>query len=121
MAGLIRYEVGDAIATIAFARPEKLNAYTPEMGEEAVEAFVRAREDDAVRAVILTGEGRAFCAGVDLDYFRAHMAAAARGESLGDGPRLGEESFVRTWPLELVEYPKPVIAAINGPAFGVGA
>lgn len=112
----LRYEVDDRVATIAFDRDAKLNAYTPEMGEEAVAAFECARDDANVHVVILTGVGRAFCAGVDLDYFEAHMS----GGNLSSGPRLGEEAFVRTWPLELVRYPKPVIAAINGPAFGVG-
>ncbi len=113
---LIRYEVREGIATIAFNRPDKLNAYTPEMGDEAVAAFERARDDEQARVVILTGEGGAFCAGIDLDYFKAHMA----GKNPGKGPKLGEEAFVRSWPLELVEYPKPVIAAINGNAYGVG-
>lgn len=112
----IRYDVRDQIATIALDRPEKLNAYTPEMGEEVVAAFRRARNDVNVRVVILTGEGRAFCAGVDLDCFRAHMS----GETPRSGPTLGGEAFVRTFPLELVDYPKPVIAAINGAAYGVG-
>jgi enoyl-CoA hydratase/carnithine racemase len=112
----IRYDVSDGIATIAFARAEKLNAYTPEMGEEIVAAFTSAREDEAARVVILTGEGRAFCAGVDLDCLETHMA----GQRAESGLQLGEESFVREWPLELVAFPKPVIAAINGAAYGVG-
>lgn len=111
----IRYETRDGIATIAFARPDKLNAYTPEMGEEAVAAFERARGDDAARVVVLTGTGRGFCAGVDLEVFRAHLEGRH-----SRGPALGTEAFVRTWPLDLVAFPKPVIASINGPAYGVG-
>ncbi len=112
----ILYEVSDSIATVTLNRPEKLNAYIPEMGSEVVDAFMRSRADDAVRAVILTGAGRGFCAGVDLDALKAHQAKA----STRQGPRLGEEAFVRSFPLELAEFPKPVIAAINGAAIGVG-
>jgi enoyl-CoA hydratase/carnithine racemase len=112
----ILYEVADGIATLTLHRPEKLNAYTTEMGDEAVAAFRSAREDDAVRAVILTGAGRGFCAGVDLEHLKAHHSGAKAGK----GPRLGEEEFLTRLPLELVEYPKPVIAAVNGAAIGVG-
>jgi 2-(1,2-epoxy-1,2-dihydrophenyl)acetyl-CoA isomerase len=111
-----RYGVDGGIATITLDRPEKLNAYTPQMGEEVVAAFRAAREDDAVRAVILTGAGKGFCAGVDLDALKALHA----GQSTGSGPKLGEEDFIRVLPLELLSYPKPVIAAINGAAIGVG-
>jgi methylglutaconyl-CoA hydratase len=65
--------------------------------------------------VILTGCDDTFCAGIDMEYFKAYMAGETK-----DGPRLGEEHFVNGWPLELVDYPKPVIAAINGSAYGVG-
>jgi len=109
-------DVSDGIGTLTLNRPEKLNAYTTEMGEE-VTAVLRAwRDDPAVRAVILTGAGRGFCAGVDLDHLKAHQA----GGNASKGPRLGEEDFLRKLPLELVEYPKPLIAAVNGAAIGVG-
>jgi 2-(1,2-epoxy-1,2-dihydrophenyl)acetyl-CoA isomerase len=112
----VLYDVADAIATITLNRPDKLNAYTLEMGDEVVDAFRRARADAEVRALILTGAGRGFCAGVDLDALRAHAAAGGAPA----GRRLGEEDFIRELPLELVECPKPVIAAINGAAIGVG-
>ena len=66
----ILYDVDEAIATITLDRPEKLNAYIPAMGEEVVDAFARAKDDDEVRVVVLTGAGRGFCAGVDLDHGR---------------------------------------------------
>ena len=112
----ILYDVDDRVATITLHRPAKLNAYTTEMGDEVVAAFAAARDDASVRAVILTGEGRAFCAGVDLEHLKAHMA----GGNASKKARLGEEEFLRKLPLDLVAYPKPVIAAVNGPAIGVG-
>lgn len=110
----ILYDASDGVATLTLNRPGKLNAYVVEMGEELVDAFGRAREDAGVRAVVLTGAGRGFCAGVDLDALKQQQAGA------GSGPRLGEEDFVRRFPPQLAVFPKPVIAAINGPAIGVG-
>jgi len=112
----IKSEVSGGIATLTLNRPEKLNAYTTEMGEEVAVALRAWRGDPSVRAVILTGAGRAFCAGVDLEHLRAHQA----GQRAGRGPRLGEEDFLRKLPLEMLDYPKPLIAAINGHAVGVG-
>src|SRR5262245_34212048 len=106
----ILYDVADQLATITLNRPEKRNAYLPRMGEEIVAAFRAARDDEKVRAVILTGAGQGFCAGVDLDALKASQTGAA---SAGKGPALGEEEFVRSFPLELREFPKPVIAAVN--------
>jgi enoyl-CoA hydratase/carnithine racemase len=112
----VLFEVSDGVASITLNRPDKLNAYTVEMGEEVVDAFRRARDDQAVRALIFTGAGRGFCAGVDLD----HLKAQAAGGAAPGRPRLGEEDFVRRLPAEILECPKPVIAAINGAAIGVG-
>lgn len=112
----IECETAEGIATIFLNRPEKKNAYTPRMGMEIVAAMETAMADNAVRVVILTGRGDAFCAGVDLDVLQAQMA----GEDTGPGPKLGEEHLVNGWPLDLVAYAKPVIAAINGVAYGVG-
>jgi enoyl-CoA hydratase/carnithine racemase len=112
----ILFDVSDGIATITLNRPDKLNAYTTEMGEEVYDAFGRCRDDDAVRVVILTGAGRGFCAGVDLEHLRAHQS----GENASAGPKLGEEAFLKKLPLEIMEFPKPVIVAMNGAAIGVG-
>ena len=78
----IRYEVADRVLTITLNRPDRLNAFTPTMGRELIEAFDRADADDDVRAVIVTGAGRGFCAGADLggggDTFDWRDASAAR-------------------------------------------
>jgi 2-(1,2-epoxy-1,2-dihydrophenyl)acetyl-CoA isomerase len=105
-----------AIATITLNRPDKLNAYTTSMGDEVTAVFRSLQQDESVRVVILTGAGRAFCAGVDLEHLKAHR----QGENASKGPRLGEEDFLRKLPLEMRDYPKPIIAAINGHAVGVG-
>jgi enoyl-CoA hydratase/carnithine racemase len=114
----ILFDVSDGIASITLNRPEKLNAYITPMGDEVTDAFRRSRDDAAVRAVILTGAGRGFCAGVDLDHLKAHQAGG--NAAAGKGPRLGEEDFLKKLPLELLDYPKPTVAALNGAAIGVG-
>jgi 2-(1,2-epoxy-1,2-dihydrophenyl)acetyl-CoA isomerase len=112
----ILFDVSQGIATITLNRPDKLNAYTTEMGDEVYKAFARAHDDSAISVVILTGAGRGFCAGVDLEHLKAHQT----GGNASVGPRLGEEAFLKKLPLELLEFPKPVIVAINGAAIGVG-
>jgi enoyl-CoA hydratase/carnithine racemase len=111
----IRYEVQDHVLTITLHRPDRLNAFTGTMARELIEAFDRADADDEVRAVVVTGEGRAFCAGADL---------GAGGETFdwrdrqadGEVPRDGGGMVT----LRIFASTKPVIAAINGPAVGVG-
>ncbi len=112
----ILFDIEDGIATITLNRPDKLNAYTTEMGDEVTHAFRSVQRNDEVRVIILTGAGRAFCAGADLEHLKAHAA----GKNVSKGPRLGEEDFLRKLPLEMRDYPKPIIAAINGHAVGVG-
>ncbi|HJQ84656.1 MAG TPA: crotonase/enoyl-CoA hydratase family protein, partial [Candidatus Binatia bacterium] len=108
----IRYEVADALLTITLHRPEKLNAFTPRMMRELLDAFDRADADDAVRVVIVTGAGRAFCAGADLSGGGGTFAAPDAVTVHRDGGGLVA--------LRIYESKKPVIAAINGPAVGVG-
>lgn len=109
------YELAGAVATITLNRPEALNACTVALKEDLLAALKRAHEDAAVRAVVLTGAGRAFCVGQDL---REHAGTLAAGEQ-------GVESTVREHytpiALGLATMPKPVVAAVNGMAAGAGA
>jgi enoyl-CoA hydratase/carnithine racemase len=111
----IRYEVEDGVLTITLDRPERLNAFTPTMLAELIEAFDRADADDAVRAVIVTGAGRGFCAGADLGRGGSTFDWRERQQG-GEVPRDGGGQVS----LRIYESAKPVIAAINGPAVGVG-
>ncbi|MGW5318355.1 crotonase/enoyl-CoA hydratase family protein [Nocardia thailandica] len=108
----IRLDVTDSVATITLDRPARLNAYTLAMGAELIAAFDTIDADDGIRAVVLTGAGRAFCAGADL----AGGADTFAAPDLGETPRDGGGELV----LRMFECRKPVIAAINGPAVGVG-
>ena len=113
----IRYEVQDRVATVTLHRPEKLNAFTRRMRDELIDAFGRADADDGVRAVIVTGAGRAFCAGADLSGGGATFDYARRDDAGEDDHRDGGGRVS----LSIFALKKPVIAAINGPAVGVGA
>jgi enoyl-CoA hydratase/carnithine racemase len=105
----ILYDVDDRIATITLNRPDKLNAFTGTMREELIDAFDKADGDDDVRVVIVTGAGRAFCAGADLSKGGDTFSF---DDSFRDGG--GQVS------LRIFEAKKPVIGAINGPGVGVG-
>jgi enoyl-CoA hydratase/carnithine racemase len=111
----IRYEVADQVLTITLDRPERLNAWTPTMAAELIAAFDAADTDDDVRAIVVTGAGRGFCAGADLA--RGGSTFDWRERQAGDEiPRDNGGQFT----LRVFESVKPVIAAINGPAVGVG-
>lgn len=115
----IGYEVEGSTAIITLDRPDHLNAFTYTMLGELLEAFDRTDADDDVRVVIVTGRGRAFCAGADLSMGGETFDAAAQGVSSrpsGAAPRDGGGLLV----LRIFRSTKPVIAAINGSAVGVG-
>ncbi len=116
------YSVDDGIATITLHRPGKLNAFTAQMRDELVAAFDETDADDAVRAVIVTGSGRAFCAGADLSSGGRTFDYAARNEAARDAYRVGDvyRDGGGVVTLRMSRSLKPVIGAINGAAVGIG-
>jgi enoyl-CoA hydratase/carnithine racemase len=119
----IRYGLDGPVATIALNRPEKLNAYTARMGAELAHAFRQADADDAVRVVILTGEGRGFCAGADISAGGSSFDTrdgGAGSRNFGDGGAGSADRDGAGFIHAMFNSRKPIIAAFNGPAVGVG-
>lgn len=126
----LRYEVADEVLTLWLSRPENLNAFTVTMADELVAAFDRASADDGVAAIVVTGEGRAFCAGMDLSsdgnvfgLDEAQRPTMADVTDRFDDPAIvdGIRDTGGRVSLAIYRCTKPVIAAINGAAVGIGA
>ncbi len=126
----IDYQAKDFILTLTLHRPEQLNAFTIEMAHELVHAFDRASADDAVRAIVVTGAGRAFCAGMDLsiegNVFGLNEQLRPSMQDMDDrldDPEIldGVRDAGGLVTLAIYRCTKPVIAAINGAAVGIGA
>jgi len=115
----ITYEKSDGIATITLNRPERMNAFTPVMLNEWLEALTDAHTDDDVRAVILTGTGRGFCTGADVSRDGAGISLVDRNRTHVDNRNFLRDSVQRI-PRLVSIMEKPYIAAVNGAAVGAG-
>ncbi len=111
----IIFETSDKIATITLNRPERLNAWTWQMGAELWDALMKVEDDPNLRVTILTGAGRGFCAGADLSRGANTFDGSNRPREAGEGARRQGSAIKRYFSLK-----KPVIVAINGPTVGVG-
>ncbi len=124
------YQLADGILTLTLNRPDQLNAFTVEMANELVHAFNRASSDEAVKAIVVTGSGRAFCAGMDLSVpgnvfglDESQRPTVADMHDRLDDPAIfnGVRDTGGRVTLAIYECTKPVIGAINGAAVGIGA
>ncbi|MCP3731417.1 crotonase/enoyl-CoA hydratase family protein [Sphingomonas sp. MG17] len=122
----IRYDVASGVATITLSRPAKLNAYNAEMMRELIHAFDAVDGDDDVRVAIVTGDGKAFCAGADISEGVDGFKVGSSNElPLPDGRIDYGSDTIRDgggrMTLRIFEMKKPIIGAVNGPAIGIGA
>ncbi|MFV0306212.1 MAG: enoyl-CoA hydratase-related protein [Desertimonas sp.] len=114
----ITYDVRDEIAVITLNRPDKLNAWTPRMAEEQVDAITRANDDPGVGAIVTTGAGRGFCAGADMEAtFQTRLDGTDPGNDTAGG--VGGMPAGLDW-VTFCRQSKPMVAAINGAAVGIG-
>jgi len=115
MSDLVLMKVDEAVAVVTLNRPERLNAWTPELQTQYFDRLDECATREDVRAIVVTGAGRGFCAGADMDNLQS--LAGASGNGGGDGTPLVADPRPVRHPISI---PKPIIAAINGPCAGLG-
>ena len=109
----IIYKSEASLAVITLNKPDILNAYSPDMGDEIIDAYRKAALDSQIKSIAITGNGRGFCAGADKDYL-------INGKVSKKGIKLGDDEVIVSFAKELADSPKVLIAAINGLAVGIG-
>lgn len=114
----ILFDASDRVATITLNRPDRLNAWTPSMAAEIIDALNKVDEDDGIMVSILTGAGRGFCAGMDLSAGGSTFSSSGQdgADEESGGAAISAGSIIKA----LLDLKKPVIVAVNGPAVGVG-
>jgi enoyl-CoA hydratase/carnithine racemase len=115
----IAYEVRDGVAVVTLNRPDKLNAWTPTMEREVREAMHAASDDAAVKVIVLTGAGRGFCAGADMDTLTSIQESGRPRAAGGPFDPAADPNFTKTYSY-FPAVPKPIIAAVNGACAGLG-
>ena len=109
----IKLIIENSLAKIYLDRPEKLNAYTPDMGDEIIHAFRKVNADNTIKVISIFGNGKSFCAGADKEYLIGNKLSKT-------GLKIGEDEFIKSFVLELSQSKKVLIAGLHGSCVGIG-
>ena len=109
----IEFKIEGSLAKIYLNRPSKLNAYTPDMGDEIINAFRIANSDHNIKAISFLGKGDSFCSGADRDYLTGNQLSKS-------GLKIGEDEFIKSFVLEISQSNKILIAGLHGSCVGIG-
>jgi len=109
----IQLSLEESVAKIYLNRPDKLNAYTPDMGDEIIDAFRKADSDDSIKVIGFLGNGQSFCAGADREFLTGNKLSKS-------GLKIGEDEFIKSFVLELSKSSKVLIAGLHGSCVGIG-
>lgn len=109
----IKLTIDGSHANIQLNRPQKLNAYTPDMGDEIIDAYRLANHDKNIKAISFTGNGSSFCSGADIDYLSGKKLSKS-------GLKIGEDEFIKSFVIELAKSHKILIAGLHGSCVGIG-